>query len=89
MLGVLLLAIGFLFADSVALLFKLFPAVVLGVILFLAGMQLALNSKDAGTDKIDRFVVLTTAAFAVWNVGIAVLFGILAYHAARRGWMKA
>lgn len=88
MLGVLLLAIGFLFADSVALLFKLFPAVVLGVILFLAGMQLALNSKDAGTDKIDRFVVLTTAAFAVWNVGIAVLFGILAFHAAKRGWMK-
>lgn len=89
MLGVLLLAIGFLLADSVALLFKLFPAVVLGVILFLAGMQLALNSKDAGADKVDRFVVLTTAAFAVWNVGIAVLFGILAFHAAQRGWMKA
>lgn len=89
MLGALLLAIGFLLADSVALLFRLFPTVVLGVILFLAGMQLALNSKDGGGDKIDRFVVLTTAAFAVWNVGIAVLFGILAYHAAKRGWMKA
>jgi MFS superfamily sulfate permease-like transporter len=89
MLGVLLLAIGFLLADSVTLLFKLFPTVVLGVILFLAGMQLALNSKEVGGEKIDRFVVLTTAAFAVWNVGIAVLFGILAYHAAKRGWMKA
>jgi MFS superfamily sulfate permease-like transporter len=89
MLGVLLLAIGFLLADSVALLFKLFPTVVLGVILFLAGVQLALNSKEVGGDKVDRFVVLTTAAFAVWNVGIAVLFGILAYHAAQRGWMKA
>lgn len=89
MLGMLLLAVGLFFADSVALLFRLFPTVVLGVILFLAGVQLALNSKDVGGEKTDRFVVLTTAAFAVWNVGIAVLFGILAYHAARRGWMKA
>ncbi|MEW6514236.1 MAG: putative sulfate/molybdate transporter [Pseudomonadota bacterium] len=88
MLGVLLLAIGFLLADSVALLFKLFPTVVLGVILFLAGVQLALNSKDVGGEKTERFVVLTTAAFAVWNVGIAVLFGIFAFHAAKRGWMK-
>jgi len=88
MLGVLLLATGFFLADSVALLFKLFPTVVLGVILFLAGVQLALNSKDIGGEKIDRFVVLSTAAFAIWNVGVAVLFGIFAFHAAKRGWMK-
>lgn len=88
MLGIVLLAVGFFLADSVALLFKLFPTVVLGVILFLAGVQLALNSKDVGGEKTERFVVLTTAAFAVWNVGIAVLFGIFAFHAAKRGWMK-
>jgi predicted benzoate:H+ symporter BenE len=88
MLGVLLLAIGLFLADSVALLFRLFPPSVLGVILFLAGVQLALNSKDAGPDKVDRFVVLTTAAFAVWNVGIAVVFGILVFNASRRGWLK-
>jgi MFS superfamily sulfate permease-like transporter len=88
MLGVLLLAIGLFLADSVALIFRLFPHAVLGVILFLAGVQLAMNSKDTGSEKSERFVVLTTAAFAVWNVGIAVLFGIFAHHAAKRGWMK-
>ncbi len=88
MLGVLLLAIGLFLADSVALIFRLFPHAVLGVILFLAGVQLAMNSKDAGSEKSERFVVLTTAAFAVWNVGIAVLFGVFAHHAAKRGWMK-
>ncbi len=88
MLGVLLLAVGLFLADSVTLLFRLFPPAVLGVILFLAGVQLALNSKDAGPDKVDRFVVLTTAAFAVWNVGIAVVFGFLACNASRRGWLK-
>jgi hypothetical protein len=32
--------------------------------------------------------VLATAAFAIWNVGIAVLFGIAAYHASKRGWLR-
>jgi len=88
MLGVLLLATGLFLGDSVALLFKLFPPAVLGVILFLAGAQLALGGKDAGHDKADRLVVLTTAAFAIWNVGIAVLFGIFVYHASKRGWVR-
>jgi len=34
-------------------------------------------------------VVLTTAAFAVWNAGIAVLFGMAVHWASRRGWFKA
>ncbi len=38
--------------------------------------------------KADRFVILATAAFAVWNVGIAVLFGMAAYYGTRRGWLK-
>jgi MFS superfamily sulfate permease-like transporter len=88
MLGVILLTTGLFLGDSVALLFKLFPPAVLGVILFLAGAQLALGGKDAGHDKTDRLVVLTTAAFAIWNVGIAVLFGIFVYHASKRGWVK-
>lgn len=88
MLGAMLLAVGLFLGDSVAVLFRLFPPAVLGVILFLAGVQLALGSKDAGPDKADRFVVLTTAAFAVWNVGIAVVFGFLAFNASKRGWLR-
>ena len=88
MLGALLIALGLFLADSVALLFRLFPPAVLGVILFLAGVQLALGSKEGSSDKVDRFVVLTTAAFAVWNVGMAVVFGFLAFKASKRGWLK-
>ena len=88
MLGVVLLVTGLFLGDSVALLFKLFPPAVLGVILFLAGMQLAIGGKEAGHDKADRLVVITTAAFAIWNVGIAVLFGIFVYHASKRGWLR-
>jgi len=88
MLGSLLLALGLFFSDSAAVLFRLFPPAVLGVILFLAGVQLALSGKEAGPDKVGRFLVLATAAFAMWNVGIAVVFGALAYHASRRGWLR-
>ena len=87
-LGAVLIAVGLFLTDSVAVLFRLFPPGVLGVILFLAGVQLAVGSKEAGSDKVDRFVVLTTAAFAIWNVGIAVVFGFLAFNASKRGWLK-
>lgn len=89
MLGVLLLLTALFLSDAVSTLFKLFPPPALGVILFLAGAELALGSRDPGREKVDRFVVLTTAAFAVWNVGAAVLFGLVAYHASKRGWLKA
>lgn len=87
-LGALLLGVGLFLGNSVALLFRLFPPAVLGVILFLAGVQLALGAKDSGDGKVDRWVVLTTAAFAIWNVALAVVFGVLAFHAAKRGWLR-
>ena len=87
-LGSLLLCAGLFLSSSIGTIFKMFPQNVLGVILFMAGLQLALGSRDIGAEKADRFVVLATAAFAIWNVGAAVLFGMLAYHASRRGWLR-
>lgn len=87
-LGAILLGAGLFFSASIGTIFKMFPASVLGVILFLAGLQLALGSRDAGAEKADRFVILATSAVAVLNVGIAVVFGILAHHGARRGWLR-
>jgi len=87
-LGSILLVAGLFFSSSITTIFKVFPPPLLGVILFLAGIQLAMGSREPGGEKIDRFVVLATAAFAIWNVGIAVLFGIAAYHASKRGWLR-
>jgi MFS superfamily sulfate permease-like transporter len=87
-LGAILLVAGLFFSSSIVTVFKVFPPALLGVILFLAGIQLALGSRETGGEKIDRFVVLATAAFTMWNVGIAVLFGIAAYHASKRGWLR-
>jgi MFS superfamily sulfate permease-like transporter len=87
-LGAILLCAGLFFSTSIGTVLKVFPQNVLGVILFMAGLQLALGSRDAGPEKADRFVVLATAAFAIWNVGVAVLFGILVHQASRRGWLR-
>ncbi|MHB8667130.1 MAG: putative sulfate/molybdate transporter [Burkholderiales bacterium] len=87
-LGGVLLGAGLFLSASIGTLFRMFPQDVLGVILFMAGLQLALGSRDSGVEKADRFVVLATAAFAIWNVGAAVLFGILAHHASQRGWLR-
>jgi len=87
-LGTILLSAGLFLSASIGTLFGMFPPYVLGVILFMAGLQLALGSRDAGVEKADRFVVLATAAFAIWNVGAAVLFGILAQQASQRGWLR-
>jgi MFS superfamily sulfate permease-like transporter len=87
-LGVLLAVTALLFGESISVLLRVFPQSVLGVILFLAGAELAMTSREPGPDKVDRFVILATAAIAVWNVGLAVIFGFLGYHATKRGWLN-
>jgi MFS superfamily sulfate permease-like transporter len=87
-LGATLLVLALFFSGSVEALFKLFPEAVLGVILFLTGAQLALGSCDFSEDKGERFVTLVTAAFAVWNVGIAFLVGIAGAYIAKRGMLR-
>jgi predicted benzoate:H+ symporter BenE len=87
-LGVLILVIALLFSNSVETIFRIFPAPVLGVILFLTGAQLALGSCDFGKNKNDRFVSLATAACAIWNIGLAFVVGVITYHLLKRGWVK-
>ena len=87
MAGVLLVALALFFSGSVHVLLKLFPSSVLGVMLFLAGGELALSSREHDEERVGRFVLLTTAAFAVVHVGLAVVFGIAAHHASKRGWL--
>jgi hypothetical protein len=87
-LGTILILMALFFSESVGTLLKLFPQPALGVMLFLAGVQLALGSCDFSRDKGERFVTLGTAALSVWNVGVAFLFGIAVLWIVRRGWLR-
>jgi MFS superfamily sulfate permease-like transporter len=87
-LGVILLLLGLFFSDSIITILSIFPVFVLGIILFFAGLQLALSSKDESAERVDRFIVLATAGVAIWNIGVAILFGIVIHYANKRGWIK-
>jgi MFS superfamily sulfate permease-like transporter len=87
-LGALMLALALFFSGSIEVLFKVFPEPVLGVILFLAGAQLALGTCEGWERKTDRFVLLATAPFAMWNVGVAFVFGALLHYLIKRGVVK-
>jgi hypothetical protein len=79
-LGLVLLLVAFFLSGSVGIILELFPRAVLGVILFLTGAQLGLGSCDFSKNKEERFITLVTAAFSMWNVGLAFVAGvILAY----------
>lgn len=88
MLGAALLIAALFFGSSVALFVRMIPSEVLGVILFLAGAQLALGSCDFSRDKGERFSTLVTAGLAMWNVGIAFVLGLAVFHAFKRGWIR-
>lgn len=84
-LGSLILILAIFFSASIETLFRIFPTPVLGVILFLTGAQLALGTCGTKTfGKNENFVMFTTAAFAIWNIGIAFVFGAVVYHLLKR-----
>jgi Molybdate transporter of MFS superfamily len=87
-LGTVLLCLALFFSSSIMAFFELFARPVLGVILFLTGAQLALGSCDFSKNKGERFITLTTAAFAMWNVGLAFVAGMVFAYIARRGLLK-
>ena len=88
LLGTLLLVLALFFSGSVQTIFRVIPSEVLGVVLFLAGAQLALGSCDFARDKGERFTTLVTAGLAMWNIGIAFLLGLALYHAFKRNLIR-
>ncbi len=87
-LGILLLGLAIFLSGSVSTIFRIIPPEVMGVVLFLAGAQLALGSCDFSRDKGERFSTLVTAGLAMWNIGIAFIIGLGLYHAFKRGWIR-
>jgi MFS superfamily sulfate permease-like transporter len=87
-LGAILLTLAFCLSGSIEAILNVFPKAVLGVILFLTGAQLSLGSGDFSKDKGERFIALATAAFAMWNVGLAFVVGIALAYVAKRGLLR-
>jgi MFS superfamily sulfate permease-like transporter len=87
-LGIMVLLTGLFLGDSVTLLFEIFPRPILGVILFLAGVELSLVIKDIKLKRENLFVLVVTTGIAMWNMGVAYLAGLLLYYGIQRRWIK-
>ena len=87
-LGVIVLLTGLFLSDSVSLLLQVFPRSILGVILFFAGVELALVVRDVKLKKQNLFVLLVTAGTAMWNMGVAYLVGLILYYGLQRRWIR-
>lgn len=87
-LGAIIILLALLLGNSVELVFQMFPTAILGVILFFAGVELALTSRDIGSKKEDFYVMLVTSGLATWNMGAAFVGGVALYHALKRGMVK-
>jgi hypothetical protein len=79
---------GLFLSDSVSLIFQVFPRSILGIILFFAGVELALIIRDIELNKENLFVLIVTAGTAMWNMGVAYLAGLLLYYGLQRRWIK-
>ena len=70
------------------MLLQVFPKAILGVILFFAGLELAMVIKDIRLQRRHLFVLIVTAGIAMWNMGVAYLAGLLLYYGLKREWIK-
>jgi len=88
-LGILVLGTGLFLADSVAVLLRLFPRSILGVILLFGGLELAAGVRADGSQKSDRYVMLLTTGVSMWNMGVGYLAGLALWYAFQRKWLRA
>jgi len=87
-LGSLILVLAIFFSDSVNVFFGMFPAAILGVILFFAGAELAVTAWDISPEKKDLYVMIVTAGLAMWNMLAAFVVGVGLYNLLRQGWVR-
>ena len=87
--SLIILMVAVFFSSSIEVLFKIFPSPVLGVILFLTGAQLALGgASKQSASQAETFTLITTAAFAMWNISVALVIGLIIHQGFKRGLIK-
>ena len=72
-LGALKMVLGLVLGSSLARLLEAYPVGILGVLLFYAGLELAMACRDQ-TDMADSFVVISSAAMAMASNSAAIGF---------------
>jgi hypothetical protein len=87
-LGMVTLLAGLGFGHSIGALMRALPGGVLGVVLLLAGIELASVVSLNGHGREERYVLFATAGLAMWHTGLGFAVGLALWHATRRGWLR-
>jgi len=87
-LGGLLLVMALFFSDSVEIIFGVFPQPVLGVILLVAGIELARTAWDRTIQRKDLIVLGVTAGLVLWNMLAGFIGGIVLYYLLHRNYKQ-
>jgi hypothetical protein len=78
MTGILKLTVGLLFGSAAIAAMRVFPGAVLGVMLFFAGIELALPARDQTTRAAIAVTLITAVGIVATNTLAGFLFGALA-----------
>ncbi len=87
-LGTLLLVAALFFSDSVLLFFTLIPTSVLGVLIFFAGLDLAVSVRNAGDVRDNNYLLMLTAGFAFFNAALGFAAGLFIQELLKRNIIK-
>jgi MFS superfamily sulfate permease-like transporter len=85
-LGLLFVVAALFFQSSIIAVLSLVPAAAIGAMLFVVGLYMVIGTAGSNRDKLERAVLLGTAAVTIWNVGAGLIAGLILHHGLKRRW---
>jgi len=85
-LGLLFVLAAVFFQSGIVAALTLVPPGVIGAMLFVVGLYMVIGTAGSNRDKLERAVLLGTAAVTIWNVGAGLIAGLVLHHGLRRRW---
>ena len=86
LLGMLFVLAALFFESGIGALLTLVPPGAVGAMLFVVGLYMVIGTAGSNRDKLERAVLLGTAAVTIWNVGAGLIAGLLLHHGLKRRW---
>lgn len=87
-LGGILVILSLFFSTSIILLLEALPKSILGVLLFFAGLELALSTRGASQERENYVIMLVTAAIGISHMGAGFVAGVLLQQLVQRHIVK-
>ena len=85
-LGLLFLVAAVFFQSGIVAALTLVPPAAIGAMLFVVGLYMVVGTAGSNRDKVERAVLLGTAAVTIWNVGAGLIAGLVLHYGLKRRW---